>query len=93
MSKQFDIDEVLHFAAGHGFTDLCKLALKDGANVNRWDTIALRDACYNGHLEVVKVLLDAGSKMHAYGDMALGWARHNGHTEVVKLLLSHTVSK
>lgn len=81
-------------AASRGRTDLVKMLLDRGADVNMFtidqDT-ALMWACQEGHIEVVKMLLDAGADIHVreciFGDTAITKASSEGHTEIVSMLL------
>lgn len=81
-------------AASRGRTDLVKMLLDRGADVDMvtldQDT-ALMWACQEGHIEVVKMLLDAGADIHVreiiFGDTAITKASSEGHTEIVSMLL------
>jgi ribosomal protein S18 acetylase RimI-like enzyme len=79
-------------AAREGYTELVKLLLDAGADIeakDKYGYTALIRAASNGYTEVVKLLLDAGADIEAKkenGDTALIRAASNGHTEVVKLL-------
>jgi ankyrin repeat protein len=85
----------LMVASYQGHTDIVKLLLEKGVDVNSKATenniTALFPASQNGHTEVVKLLLGKGADVNAKatsdGATALWMASQNGHTEVVKLLL------
>ena len=85
----------LFYGAKHGYEEMVKSALQQGADIhgdihgdNRGDNdYALILAAKNGHPEIVKLLLDRGARIHASYDFALRRAAENGHTETVKLLL------
>jgi serine/threonine-protein phosphatase 6 regulatory ankyrin repeat subunit B len=84
----------LWLAVLDGNTDVIKLILKEGVDVNMTitetgGTTVLWEASYNGHTDVVKLLLkkDAEVNMKTISTTALWVASQNGHTDVVKLLL------
>ena len=85
----------LHMAAEKGQTNLVKVLLDWGANINATDAnwqggTALPRAARQGHIEVVKLLLDRGAAIDATtnnGWAAHHWAAHGGHIEVVKVML------
>jgi ankyrin repeat protein len=71
-----------------GNTNLVKVLLNAGADVDVDDGWALRWASYKGHVEIVKVLLEAGADIGACdgGKSAIYWANNEGHVEVVNIL-------
>jgi hypothetical protein len=84
-------------AAGNGHTELVKLLIDKGADMNAiwpgWSNgvTALMIAAYNGHTEVVKLLLDKGADVdvkNPYGMTALIYAAIHGHTEIARLLMN-----
>ena len=84
----------LMMASANGHTEIVKLLLGKGAEVNVKNTddgvTALFMASANGHTEIVKLLLDKGADVNVkniYGITALFMASAHGHTEVAKLLL------
>lgn len=87
---------VLALAAKKGRTDIVKLLLEHGADVNLTMTYygwtALTYAVNNGHLETVKILLnyhaDVNAKAHR-GKTALLLAADRGYLEIVEVLLKH----
>eukprot|EP00766_Chilomastix_caulleryi_P000803 gnl/Chilomastix_caulleri/1782.p1 GENE.gnl/Chilomastix_caulleri/1782~~gnl/Chilomastix_caulleri/1782.p1 ORF type:complete len:228 (-),score=58.97 gnl/Chilomastix_caulleri/1782:209-892(-) len=92
----------LHYAAEGGFTQIVKMLLDFGADVNTQDDeglTPLHKASENGHLSVVQLLLDAGcSKLAGPINVdakfrshftALHFAAQNGHDAIVKSLVNH----
>ena len=85
----------LMMASGWGHTDIVKLLLERGAQIdlqNYAGQIALMWASIRGHTDIVKVLLERGAQVDFLdndGSTALMWASGSGHTEIVKLLLEH----
>jgi len=85
----------LILAVRNGDTELVKLLLNRGANVNArttadWDgTSALDEAATDGRLQLVQLLLDRGAeiKHQTRGFTALHKAAMNGRVAVMKLLL------
>ena len=82
-------------ASGLGLTEIVKLLLAKGANVNKaskegWTP--LYEASINGRANVVKVLLAAPgidvNKADKFGKTPLLTASRNGHTVTVSLLLA-----
>ena len=80
-------NQSLFYGAEHGYDEIVKAALQQGAYIHAWEDRALRLAAQDGHTETVKLLLDRGADIHAANDNALRYAAENGHTETVKLLL------
>ena len=71
----------LHEACNHGFTEMVKLLIKHGADVNAAANAdaetPLHDAVMNGHLNCAKLLLQAKADVNAPtngGDVALDYA-------------------
>ena len=82
-----DSNDRLFYGAQHGYNELVKATLQNGANIHDVNDVPLRVAVRNGYTETVKLLLDRGADIHALNDAALSLAAENGHTETVKLLL------
>ena len=80
-----------------GLTDIAKLLLESGANVNACDndgTTPLTGAALKGHVEVAKLLIEAGADVNSKnnnGQTALMYASYNGQTEIVKMLIEARV--
>jgi ankyrin repeat protein len=85
----------LSFAAQWGRTEVLKLLLDLGAEVDPMDDdssmMPLAHACKSGHLEAAKLLLDRGANVNSqHGPFfcsPLEYAAEKGHMEIVKLLL------
>jgi hypothetical protein len=85
-------DSVLIMAASGGHTDVVRLLLAKGADVNakkyRGQT-ALMEAAENGHTDIVKILLDKGADVNVrdgYGHTAISRAASGGHHDIMRLL-------
>ncbi len=68
-------------------TELVKLLLKHGANVNCDEGEPLLAAAYSGNIDTVKTLIKAGATMHPRMPYPLLTAIEHGHLEIVKILL------
>ncbi|XP_058805828.1 ankyrin repeat domain-containing protein 50-like isoform X2 [Phymastichus coffea] len=85
----------LNLAARHGYSEVVKVLLAAGANVDHADCdgwTALRAAAWGGHTKVVEQLLKCGAMVDcADWDQrtALRAAAWGGHEEIVKALLQH----
>ena len=85
----------IHYACEEGHTDIVKLLLDHGAEINTatnngWQ--AIHHAANKGHTDIVKLLLDHNAKVNATtnnGWQAIHLAAEQGHTDIVKLLLDH----
>jgi ankyrin repeat protein len=85
----------LMLASMGGYTEIVKLLLNKGADVNVKEPTngrtALMMASEKGYAEIVKYLLvkgaDANIRDTKNGATALMWASQRGHTEIVRLLL------
>jgi hypothetical protein len=99
--KGCECDRSLTTAAGNGHTELVRLLLNDGADINgesEFRGTGLADACYNGHEEVVKLLLDRGADVNT-GLSNIGLASRNpleaaaygGYLGIVQRLLEYGV--
>jgi ankyrin repeat protein len=85
----------LHWAALKGHTEIVKILLGKGAEVNFADKdsqTALNKAAYRGHTEIVKMFLKNGAEVN-FADKdsqtALNKAAYRGHTEIVKMFLKN----
>jgi len=89
-SKEFTL---LHFAANFGDTNVTKLLLEEGANIDIKDqnkNTPLHLAASNGHTDIVKLLMEKEpdlSVVNKEGNTSLHLAASNGHTDIVKLLV------
>ncbi len=89
-SKEFML---LHFAANFGDTNVTKLLLEEGANIDIKDqnkNTPLHLAASNGHTDIVKLLMEKGSDLSVVnkeGNTSLHLAASNGHIDIVKFLM------
>ena len=84
----------LRLAAQGGHTDIVKLLLDNGANIDEKGPggTAVQKAAAEGHIDTVKLFLNQGANIHEKNDQGLTpiyWASRCNHTEIVKLLLKH----
>jgi ankyrin repeat protein len=96
-----DLSTMLHHAAITGQTDIVKLLLKKGADVdakNPHNGTPLHLACLYGHFEIAELLINQGADLNAWyghpsfvGDYGspLDCACLSNHFEVVKVLIKH----
>jgi ankyrin repeat protein len=87
---------LLYGAAREGHTDVARVLLARGADVNRGDSIGrtpIHAAALNGYDEMAILLLRAGADIRLRENLnvwtALKAACHNGHLGVTQLLLRH----
>ncbi len=89
---------VLMFVAREGHTEVARILLRHGADVNAMSTLTgptggatpLTVAAEHGHVDIVKLLLAHGADVNArnnHGSTALMYATEYGHPEVVNILL------
>ena len=82
----------LHAAVAKNNTELCKLLIAKGADVNALQMqriTPLHSAAHRGNLEMVTLLVKHGADIHlkmANGDTALSIAKRDGHKEVAAYL-------
>ena len=89
-----ELDEKLLTAAGNGQTDICKMLIDAGANINakhpdNWT--ALHSAVLHGHTDVVKILLNDRADVNAMskrGRKPLHLALKYKYKDIVDLLKS-----
>lgn len=83
----------LHAAARNGRSDIIRILLDAGADVNSrdyWGDTALEYAAYKGSIESVKLLLDNGADVNSkdnHGKTPLIAAAEGYHTDIIKLLI------
>ena len=91
----------LHYAVKLGMSDIVKLLLDAGANINitnNSNETPLHLTCYKKRLTgIAKMLLDAGAdtevRSKMCGSTVLHFAAAGGHTNIVKLLLDAGADK
>ena len=89
------LDNSLQCAAFEGHTDIVKLLINSGANVESLSpdsSNALQKACKGGHLEVAKLLIENGANVNISDRWIwtpLHHAAHGNHSGLVALLLAH----
>ena len=92
----------LHYAVGHGQTEIVKLLLNTGTEVNAQSNTGatpLHEAAHKGHTPIAELLLTAGADINAHtrrdrGNMTpLHWAVMQGHIATVKFLLDAGADK
>ncbi len=93
VNTKFRYDQTaLFYAAERGHSEVVKVLLDYGANVNirqtLWGSTPLEEAASRGHTAIVEMLLAKGAEGV---DKALWWAAHRGHVETVKAVLAHEV--
>jgi len=81
-------------AAAAGHTNIVKLLVRSGANVNsttKTNSTPLRAACFDGHYEIVKFLVMHGADIEVanrHGHTCLMIACYKGHYQIAQYLLS-----
>ena len=76
-------------ASRNGQTEIVKLLIANGANVQARDNAALIHAAIDGEDEIVKLLIANRADVQADDNYALRVAAENGHYEIVKLLIAN----
>lgn len=90
-------ETALHLASAVGSTDLVRILLDAGANVNALTEVERRTplhlACLCDHADVLKLLLNCATaelnSKDRYGDTPLHLAVKNGNAQLVRLLVRH----
>jgi ankyrin repeat protein len=59
-------DEQLKIAAGRGFIDIVKRAIENGANLNDYERVALKEAIREKHYDIIDLLMKSGLKLNKY---------------------------
>ncbi len=83
----------LMYAAEHGYVEIGRLLLANGADINAVDSFndpALNVAAFNGQLEFTKMLVEMGAELNfrGFGERtAVGHALFSGHEDVAKFLI------
>ncbi len=75
------------WAADKGHTEVVKLLIDKGADVNFRENEALKYAANMGHTDTVKLLIERGADVNAQDGKALIEAAYEGHTDTIKLLI------
>ena len=91
--QQVELNEALNEAAFRGHTEVCRLLIERGANVNAvyyggWTP--LHQAARYGYVDVCRLLIQAKSNVNSVdhnGETPLHCAARYGHIEVCRLLL------
>ena len=84
----------LMFAAWQGKTEVIKILLEHGVDVNcktKYDWAPIDVCCRDGYEEIVSLLLEKGAPVNlksTKGYTALGLAAHNGYLSIVKMLVN-----
>lgn len=81
----------LPMAAERNDTDMVRLLLRHGANIDIGGGSALANAAERGNLELVKYLHSRGCDLEQSGEYALSRAAANGHLDVIKYLVEKNV--
>lgn len=84
------IDDMLEYSCRFNFTDLFKLAIKNGANLNYRKQFTLLNSVKNNNYEMVKTLVDNNSDdINMFDSEPLLIAVQNGNFEIIKYLFEH----
>jgi len=83
----------LHIAARYGATDVVRLLIDAGADVNARGgdgSLPIHDAAFMGHLDTIRLLVERGAAINdrepRYNATPLGVARYAGHQDIVDYL-------
>src|SRR5699024_4947701 len=94
MQKGNALNKPIHTAASNGDKNMVEDLLKNGANINTYDSLGHRTplhfASEGGYLNIVNILLKNGSNIETTdinGQTPLHYAVHNNHKEIGKALL------
>ena len=88
----------LEWAIGSGRTDMVRVLIEKGANVNKRSlfgngTTPLMSAAIHGHVKIAKLLVEAGARVDLrdrhHGYTALVLAVNNNHPHVARYLIQH----
>ena len=83
------LTEYFQAAVDKGKTEIARLLLENGAEMDWYFSAALRNAVFIGHTATVQMLLEHGADTSAENEEPLRVAAGSGHTEIVRLLLKH----
>jgi ankyrin repeat protein len=82
----------LHWAAWRGYTEICRILIHDGADIEAHDKLGRTPLCLaasGGHGEIVEELIGGGAEVDIadrYGRTPISFAALGGHSRIVKQL-------
>jgi len=94
----FDERRPLHFASYDGHTEIVKLLIKAGADLNvqnKFGETPLHFANMDGHKDCIELLINAGADVNIQdndGWTALHFASYSGYKDIVELLINAGVN-
>jgi ankyrin repeat protein len=80
-TRNFEPNEILIYAAQHGYNQLVERMLEEGANDYNW---AMESAAFGGHRDIVERMLEVGATDY---NEALESAAFGGHRDIVERML------
>ena len=102
-SSDEDRHRALALAAQFGYTEIVRLLLDAGEDLNRYNpagfhshSTPLHQAAWAGHFEVVRLLVERGARLDMQDTLfqgtPAGWANHAGRTEIEEYLRQRETS-